>query len=113
MSKEALNTTQLLVNSLKEGINLNTHYCFTPEEAKHVLRVLDLFCDYKRHHIYASFFYNPKVDKTVCLKVFKTNICYPKPLINYQSEEVEHFLKTVKLNRTPEELRSLVFNNFL
>ncbi|AUR91553.1 hypothetical protein NVP1161O_111 [Vibrio phage 1.161.O._10N.261.48.C5] len=113
-SKEALNVTQLLINSLQEGINLQTYYCFQPEEAKHVIRVLDLFCDTRLRYISVSFFNNPKMDQTIALKVYKKGLGYEKDLITFLDKEVHDFISNdVDIDRTPHNLRELFLDNFL
>ncbi len=114
MSEKALNVTQLLINSLKEGVNLSRHYIFTPEEAKHILRVLDLFSDTRYRYINVSFFYNPDQDKSVSLKVFKKPFGQSYDLINYNDNRVRDFLSNhVKVDRTPQKLKMLAVANFL
>ncbi|AGH31917.1 hypothetical protein VPIG_00059 [Vibrio phage PWH3a-P1] len=112
-SQSFINLSQVVINSLKEKINLDTYYCFAkPEEAKQLLRVLDLFCDVNMAYVEVSFYNDPEKDQTIALKVFKKPFGYDYPLIKYLDSEVENFLDDIKITKTPESLRELVKTNF-
>lgn len=108
-----LNVSQSLITTLKEGSNLQTNYLFQPEEAKHLIRLLDLFCNTKRFYINVSFYYNPKVDKTLNLRVYNKPFGYHKELVNYLSGEEKVTLDSIKIGKTPDDLRFLILKNFM
>ena len=113
-SKGFINLSQVVINSLREGLHLGTYYCFSkPEEVKHLLRVLDLFCDVEFNYLEVSFYNDPDKDKTIALRVFNKQFGSNKPLISYLDEDVEKFLVSVKIGKTPEGLRELVRVNFI
>lgn len=112
-SKDFLNVTQVFLNSLKEGINLNRYYLFKPDEAKHLLSMLGMFCDVTMRYIEVSFYYDPKKNQTIALKVFKKPMGYNYNLIKYLDTDVENYLNTINISQTPDELRKLVIMNFL
>lgn len=112
-SQEFLNVSQLLINTLTEGANINRHYLFQPEEASQIIRLLDLFCDVKRRYIKVSFYYNPVKDKTLSLKVHDKPFGSSVGLINYLSEEEKKLTDSYKITKTPQGLRKLIVLNFL
>lgn len=112
-SKSFLNLSQVVVNSLKEGLHIGSYYCFSkPEEAKHLIRILDLFCDVTRNYVEVSFYNDPDKDKIIALRVFNKQLGSNKPLIAYLDNDVEKFLSDVKIGKTPDGLREIVRVNF-
>lgn len=114
VSQKIIDVSQVMINSLKEGINLQRYYCFKPEEAKHILRIIDLFYTGK-NYLSVSFFNNPEKDQTIAIKVFTRDLKYNnKANIEYlnNSDNVEEFLKGIKIGKTPNELRQLTACNF-
>ena len=111
VTKEFLNVTQLLLNSLTEGINLQTYYLFTPYEARQLIRALDTIFTGNMRHVWVSFYYNPKMDQTVSFKVFKTNLGYSRPLINYLNDEVKDFLNSKSVGVINHSLVALINNH--
>ena len=112
-TKEFLNVSQVMINSLKEGINLDRYYLFKPNEAKHLLRILDLFCDKRTHYIDVSFWNDKNKDQTIAIKIIKKPFGYDIPLIKYLDFEVDVFLNNIKITKTPKGLRELVRINFI
>ena len=110
---EFLNVSQIMINSLKEGINMNTYFCFKPEEAAHLIRIIDLFCDTRSRYIEVSFYNDPEKDQTIGIKVCKQWTPNHKPLITYFDQDVKGFLTSFKITKTEKPLRELVKINFI
>ena len=101
-----------MINSLKENINLDRYYCFKPEEAKQLLRVIDLFYT-GRNYLSVSFFNNHEKDQTIAIKVFTRDLKYNnKPNVVYLDNNVKSFLSKISIDKTPIKLRLLIESNF-
>ena len=112
-SKGFINLSQVVINTLKEGVNLGTYYCFRdPMEAKQLIRILDLFCDIELKYVEVSFYNDPSKDQTIALRVFKKPFGNNKCLIHYLDSDVKKFIGDLKVTKTPLELRNLVRDNF-
>lgn len=112
-SKGFINLSQVVINSLKESVNIGTYYCFRdPMEAKQLIRILDLFCDIKLKYIEVSFYNDPRKDQTIALRVFDKHLGSDKNFIHYLDNEVKVLLDSLKVTKTPEALRLLVRDNF-
>ncbi|QFR59079.1 hypothetical protein 2018Mat167_0100 [Vibrio phage ICP1] len=108
-----INLSQVVINSLKEGINKGSYFCFRdPSEAKQLIRVLDLFCDIELKYIQVSFYNDPEKDQTITLRVFDKPLGSDKNLIEYLDQEIKDYIDNLKITNTPENLRLLVRDNF-
>ena len=101
-SKGFVNLSQVVINTLKEGLHIGTYYCFRdPSEAKQLIRILDLFCDIKLRYIEVSFYNDPSKDQTIALRVFKKPFGSDKNLIEYLDHDIKNYMENIKVSSTP------------
>lgn len=113
ITKGFINLSQVVVNSLVEGVNLGTYYCFRdPREAKQLIRILDIFCDIELRYVEVSFYNESSKDQTIALRVFQKPLGSDKDLIHYLDNDVKNFIDSLKVTNTPPELRVFVRDNF-